>query len=373
MGKSATNLLNANAERYGRGEFVAKVYPSGDFTIGRSQPLKRDRHDYDPLDGITKDGFGIANESRSPEIEADGLELWKIAESYEKAGNEALAEHFGRSAGDVLSRSSLGLSVASISHRPRKKKGSLGITPQNKRFVKSGAVILEKEFGKKNVCFGTATLPALSQEDLETVCVNWSDLVRKFFQSLTRLLERRGVSTDYLFVTEIQEKRYEAWHQVCPHLHWISQSRASYWSDWAASSTEISALWNRQLVNLLGKQVDSQFATRVESPRKSLSKEVGKYLSKGGKLIRQIVQDGCGHYLPTAYVGMSRSLRAKIKRSIAQLTGDQALNFIDSLEAMSRAGLLCFRPICLEYAGRTITVGWVGFIKDESVQIALVA
>lgn len=373
MEKTATNLLNANASRYRRGEFVAKVYPSGDFTIGRSQPLKRDRHDYDPLAGITKDGFGIANESRSPEIEADGLELWKIAQAYENAGEASLAEQFGRSAGDVLSRSSLGLSVASNSPRNQKKRGSTGITPMNKRLIKSGCVLFEQKFGRENTMFGTATIPTLTPLMHKMVCEKWSQIVKHFMKEIQRKIERNGGDPTYIFISEIQEERYMKYGVVVPHLHWICQSRIHAWGRWHMEPPEVAELWLRVLSHHLQTPISSKASTRIETVRSSIAKEMAKYLTKGGKLLKRIHDDGFGHLLPSAYMGMIRSLKADVKRSIIQLTGEAALEFIDNLEGLSRAGLICYRPICLEYADREIVVGWVGFVKDKEIQIALAA
>jgi len=370
--KSANNFVSRNASRFGRGEFVAKIYPSGDFTIGRSQPIKSDRT-YDPLSGISQDGFGIANASRSPKIEPDGLELWQIAQAYEKSGNAALAERFARCAGDALSDSSMGLSVASNSPKFKKNRGSTGITPQNKRLVKSACTIFEQKFGKENTMFGTATIPVLTPLLHRMVCEKWSAIVKHFMKEIQRKIERNGGDPTYIFVTEIQEERYTQYGVVAPHLHWICQSRIHAWAKWHMSPDFVAGLWLRVLSHHLGQPVSSKASTRIETVRCSIAKEMSKYLTKGGKLLKRICSDGHADLLPSAYMGMIRSLKREVVQAINVLTGDEALNFIDNLQGLARAGLLCFTPICLEYAGREIVVGWVGFLKEKSIQIALAA
>ena len=370
--EKAHNFVSRNASRFGRGEFVAKIYPSGDFTIGRSQPIKSDRT-YDPLSGIAQDGFGISNTSRSPEIAQDGLELWKIAQAYEQSGEAALAERFGHSAGVALSDSSLGLSVAINSPGSRRSRGSTGITPQNKRLVKSACTILEQKFGKENTCFGTATIPTLTPLMHRMVCQKWSAIVKHFMKEIQRKIERNGGDPTYIFVTEIQEERYTQYGIVAPHLHWICQSRIHAWAKWHMDPAYVSALWLRVLSHHLGQPISSKASTRIETVRCSIAKEMSKYLTKGGKLLKRIHNDGFGHLLTSAYMGMIRSLKKEVIQAINVLTGDEALNFIDNLQGLARAGLLCFTPICLEYAGREIVVGWVGFLKEKSIQIALAA
>lgn len=399
--------------RYGnKGQYVCKVYPSGDFSVGRSQPLKSVRSP-DTLEGICKDGLGISIPARQLDTKPNADRLFAIAEKF-NSDRPDLAYQFGQAAGkaaileagdrqhwvdpcdglseafwgerlrDVraaafkhyqetgencrLERQQLGLSVAVISHKPAKKRrGEGGITSLNKRYIKSAWALLEREHGRRCLSFGTSTLPNLSDEDLLKVCVNWSDLVRKFFQELTRLLERRGYSTNYLFVTEIQEDRYLATGKVCPHLHWVAQGKKhQFMKGWAIDKSEIKDLWARMLSNLLGHDVPAGAATRVEQPKKDLTSELGKYLSKGGKQVKQITEDGNAHLLPSAYVGMSKALKAQIKKEIVTMTGDDAADFLTNLKFYAAAGFLKFREIAIEYLGRSITVGWVGFIIDKA-------
>lgn len=372
-------LTQKQTSRYAcKGQYKVTLFPSGDFTIGRNQPIKADQDNH-PLDGISQDGIGITYVSRQVEVKPDPQKLFDIAQQFETAGNDDLAYQFGRAAAAAadLAESDrvIGLSVASNSHKSQKRprRGSTGITASGKRMVKSCALVLEEKYGKDCITFGTATLPTLQPDQLQTVCDNWSKLVKQFVQELRRLLKRRGLADDILYVTEIQEKRYERWGQVCPHLHWVMQGKLTRRSHWLITPDQVKQLWQNQLTNLLGNKINCDSATRIEKPRKSLSKEMGKYLSKGGKLWKKIKDAGHGHMLPTAYWGASKDLKAQVKKLIVCLTGDEALEFIDNLEAMSKAGLLKYHTIAIEYNGKEITVGWVGYIISQELQISLAA
>jgi hypothetical protein len=249
-----------------------------------------------------------------------------------------------------------------------------GITSRGKRMVRSGAAILEDKYGRECITFGTATLPPLLAEEIIMVCNGWSDLTRQFFQEVGRLLERRGLSTEYLSVTEIQEKRFDRWGQVMPHLHWLMQGRLNRRSHWLILPGEIQAIWQRLLSNLLGRSIDCSAATRIEKPRKSLRAELGKYLSKGGAVIKKIVEAGKADLLPSAYYNASQSLKQEVKQAIVILSGDFCLEFIDSLESLQRQGMLKFRKIMHQFEdGLEICLGFVGFLLDRALQIALVA
>jgi hypothetical protein len=359
-------------------EYRCTLWPSDDFTIGKSQPVKHDKGAH-PLDGISKDGFGIAYTSREPEVDLDGERLFELAQKLEAAGLETQAYQVGQAAGNAIANEgegegeAMGLSVASNSpNRPR--KGLKGITSRGKRMVRSCAAILEDKYGRECITFGTATLPPLLVEEIIMVCHGWSELTRQFFKEVGRLLERRGLSTEYLCVTEIQEKRFDRWGQVMPHLHWLMQGRLNRRSHWLILPAEIQAIWQRLLSNLLGRLVDCSAATRIEKPRKSLRAELGKYLSKGGSVIKKIIDAGKADLLPSAYYNASQSLKREVKEAIVILSGDACLNFIDSLESLQREGLLKYRKIMHKFEdGLEICLGFVGFLLDRALQKALAA
>jgi hypothetical protein len=272
----------------------------------------------------------------------------------------------------------MGLSDAIICHKggrkkgqKAKKRGSKGITTKQRHNVIESCYLLERDYGRHCLSFLTATLPAFCDRlELDIICANWSSLIRKFIQELKRELDRLGYPTDMVWVTEIQEDRYQNTGVVAPHLHLISVGKKHrYAKNWAISKAKVRSLWETQLSNLLGRPVTCEAATRVERPRKSLKAEMGKYMSKGGKMIKQIIEDGNGDQLPKNYGGCSDSLREQIKAETKILRGIEALRFIDNLETMKEAGLLFYKPVII-YAsnlGREITVGFVGWIKNIEV------
>lgn len=394
-----------------KGQWRGKLFPSGDFTIGKNQPPRTDKGVH-PLDGIGSHTtfYGATKVSipaRDLHQDVDVKVLEKISLAYQDAGNQELADRFGYryaveldqqtryaiaqglvinppdqdgddwSNMDVGASAPMGLSDVINSHKLSKKKarrGSKGISSSAKRLVRSSLTLLEKEFGRGCLTFGTATLPPMEVHELEKICLDWSNIVRKFFQEITRLLDRRGLSQDFVQVTEIQEKRYLAWGQVCPHLHWIMQGRKSLRSQWAITPDEIRSLWERILSNCLGRPVDGKAATRIEKPKKSLAVELGKYMSKGGKLIKQIATSDKSHLLPRAYWGSSRSLKKKVKAAIKIMFGDECEAFIDSLEALKANGLASYIHIFLEMEdGYNLCIGIVGWIRVNSKGVLSIA
>ncbi len=393
--------LAINAKR--KGDWRGKIFPSGDFTIGKNQPPRTDKGDH-PLNGIRSHTtfYGskkVSIPARDLHRDIDLKTLEKIAIAYEQAGNQELSDHFARRYAfealnphecqkraervghipddafedddwSAMRVSALGLSDVVNSHKSKKKKakrGSKGISSNAKRLVRSSLAMLEKQFGRGCLSFGTATLPPMQEHELEKVCQDWSNITRKFFQEIKRLLDRRGLSQEYVQVTEIQEKRYLAWGQVCPHLHWIMQGRQNSRSHWAITPDEIRSLWERILSNCLGHPIDGKAATRIEKPKKSLAVELGKYMSKGGKLIKQIAASDKGHLLPTSYWGSTRGLKKQVREAIKIIFGDECEAFIDSLESLKSEGLASYIHIFREMEdGYNLCIGLVGWIREPS-------
>lgn len=392
----------AYLKKSNRSNLIVKRYPDGTFTTGLSQPPKVDKH-YKPLEGISSHQtfYGatkVSISARQPKYHPDPANLERIALDYQKAGNQEMANYFAdRYASEILSGKyhiengdslveigddlavpPLGLSDATICHKspPQNskksaKRGSKGITAYGRRRVRCACALLEQKYTKKCLSFLTATLPAFSNvHEFRLICENWSYLVRAFVQELKRILVRRGYPVSMVWVTEIQEDRYRNSGEVAPHLHLIMIGKKTCFDkQWAIAKGEVRSLWERLLENLLDRPVTCQAATRVERPRKSLQGEFSSYLSKGGKMIEQIVKDGKGDDLPSNYSGCTDNLKKAIDDRTQRLTGEEAEKFIDNLENMKQAGLLFYKPIII-YArnlGKDITVGYVGWEKESEM------
>ncbi len=219
------------------------------------------------------------------------------------------------------------------------RRGLKGITAYGKRMVKSAYAILQQRHGHKNLTFGTLTLPALTQGQLLMVSESWGHLKGRFSEELSRLLRRRGLDTDWVDVTEIQAKRWRRRKEVALHLHYLHQGRRPG-EDWAIAPSEIKEIWQRLLENLLGVEIDCSTATRIEQVKINAAHYLSKYMSKGGKITADIIDAGRSHFLPSAWYGVSASLRRQIKESIENLTSQQAHFFLDNLEYLRHLGVV---------------------------------
>lgn len=246
---------------------------------------------------------------------------------------------------------SLGLSHTVICHNQksgnippppseeRQRRGK-SITPHSRRMVRSAAALLEEDFGRACLSFLTLTLPGLGAIDLAHANENFAELARQFCQQLSRSLARAGLSTDYVCVTEIQEKRWANRNELALHLHIVCQGRESYKSKWKLRPELIRNIWERVLKNVLAKPIECPAATRIERIKKSAKRYLGKYMSKGGKVLKDVVDSGLQDCLPPSWVRMSNDLRRRIIASIIKPSQEAKDLLIEHIENYKSAGVV---------------------------------
>lgn len=375
-----------------------RVYPSLDFTLGANTAPRRDSEkcgtefEKDSYrDGIYQRALiqiknndfvnqrAIAAAAQGNLGEDKAIALFNAyEEKYLKAKEcgdiAASQEAINQIEALMKAPSLLGLSVAINSHStPRARRGLNGISPYAKRMVRSGLALLERHHGRKCLTLGTCTLPALSPDEMEAVCSNWAELVRQFFQQVTRELERRDLPGEYVQVTEIQEKRFSRLSEVGLHLHWVIPGRKHRSLQWAFSPGEIRSIWARLLFNMIGREVDCAAATRIEAPRSSLAQELGKYLSKGVGAIQAVVKAGKESQLPSSWWGASLPLKREIKSEILEISGPAAYWLDRQLAAMKEADRLWYVDIWIENDGHEFRAGAVGRFNSRRECDELVA
>jgi hypothetical protein len=302
-----------------------KIYPSGDYTAAFSAPpihtrrkVVRARPTEHPLAGIDV-GFGCyVYQNRQPihrkTIEGQTQLCLLLEKLYEQALDECKldkADWYFAQWRDVIDW----LATATPTEKVCKRRGTHGISSYGKRMVRSGCVLLE-EAHPKQLAFFTATLPNLPREDMVRVCTEWSNIIRKFNQELTRELKRKGLDARIVGVTEIQEKRYRQTGQAVPHLHLVFHGRLEG-QHWAISPKWFRLKWERVVSESLGCEIELPAATRVEKLKKSAAGYLSKYMSKGGQALKKIAGDEnqpCP--LPTGWWHMSDGLRRDVRQGI---------------------------------------------------------
>lgn len=294
---------------------AAKIYPTGDGVI-YPRPRPRKGKDSEP-DAIAKEynneeDFWEENSALFG-VRAACAKLLAVA-----AINPDMQAARVQGEGEPIESTS-----AAISHTPRSRKGSMGITTRSGRVLRFGAGTIERRAGSPtNLSFLTLTLPAMSEDAWERVCIGWGDIVRTFVQWLTRKLKAKGLPALIVGCIELQTKRAARSGEPALHIHAVFQGRRKKQS-WAVTPLQCRNAWKRAVTAKSKEPLDFSNTENLVQVRKSASRYLAKYLSKGGGEWRRLVAPRYADLHPCSWTFTPDSIKKDFARST--WTGDEAL------------------------------------------------
>lgn len=325
-------------------DFTGKLWPNGEFGLGFQKRVKM-QHKVRRVESRFDNPQG--------QLERDFAVRMALAQRW--------CDETGRDA------PTLGLSPHANSHK-RAKRGLKGITSLGRKMVRNGAYLLQQKYGKQHLSFLTVTLPAVSVEESLQISACWSEIVRKYLQSLRRLLQGRSLPGEIVGCTEIQESRLERDGVLGLHLHLIFVGRKQGKS-WVVSCQEVRELWRRELERVVGRSLDCSSTENIERVKVDAEQYLGKYMSKGVSSMNTLISLGLGDFLPSTWWSMSMSLKKVVKSGIEHLTGEKASLFVRLVE-MAADAFLYAKPVEVTLTdGQTLKVGYFGKVKREFIQM----
>jgi len=223
----------------------------------------------------------------------------------------------------------IGLSNA-LNSRKAKKHGLKGISQAGRIAVREGCYMLGKEFGKKNLSFVTLTVP-YHGEYLKKINENWSKIVHRYYEEIGRFYQRKGVKFRYVSVTEIQEKRYKAYGECAPHLHYVCNG--TFKKDYIMKPREIRSVFKRVCERFIGEtDVDWSACENVQRVKKDAGRYLSKYMSKGGELISEIAEK-MPEQLPRHYWKVDKETKISVKRNTKTYYDEECWNALEICKA----------------------------------------
>ena len=190
--------------------------------------------------------------------------------------------------------------------------GRKGITRFGARRVRCACHLLQKEAGKHRLVFATVTIPPMPMEDISCLQERWNEVVNTYRRKLTRALRDDNLSGELVTVTEIQEKRYERTGVPYLHLHsvFVGKNRSGRW---AISTEAHDQMWRETLSVVLSHPVgELNSACNLQRVKKSAEGYLGKYMTKGSKVVSRMMEDGFKGWVPGQWWSCSRSLAQRI-------------------------------------------------------------
>lgn len=281
----------------GKTGLKAKMWPNGEAVVWKARSFKPKpirRHCPPELDSLQMVYFRWA--ILCPEV---------LLEAGTPLGSSTLTIFDKLTKGDVVEPKKL------VSGRAT--KGLMGISSYGRRVVRNAAHLLQEKCGRARCVFATVTVPSLPVEQMRVVHERWHKVVELYRLGLRRSLQDKGLSGHSVSVTEVQEKRYEKTGLPALHLHTVFCGVTNV-GRFAISTEQHDQIWFKAI----GACVDIPFdefsaSCNLQRVRKSAASYLGKYMSKGVKVVESIKNDGLGSWLPRHWWNCSRALSREVK------------------------------------------------------------
>jgi len=258
------------------------------------------------------------------------------------------------------------INSAKLSHN-KQAYGRKGLTSFARNSILCAAEILQRKLGKSCLFLGTATLPALDEEVLFQLQEDWQEICRQFFQQLRRELKRNKACSDsVIYVSEIQTKRsrkLEGGTKIL-HLHWLYCGRTSS-GKYSLNPDRVREIWGNILfsryLQLRKLPNSSKFESicrskfvgrcRIEQVKKSASRYISKYISKG-EFVKSDRSDVKNNHQAGTWWGISRNLAVAIRASTITLDSTNCITILNQLS--------CWLSTKLCYSSYSVKVEWQG-------------
>lgn len=194
--------------------------------------------------------------------------------------------------------------------------GLKGISGLGRRRVNNACYMMKKEAQQWRLTFSTVTIPPLCEDDYVSVHQNWHKVIDYYRREMGRQLRRWGLSGEMVGVSEIQEKRYGKTELPQLHAHFVFVGYARS-GGWAVTPAMHDRVWTRALLcAMYGPVPPTNSACRLESIKKDAAGYLGKYMSKGGKTLKAIADDGFEWAMPKQWWNCSRTLVRRMEKQI---------------------------------------------------------
>jgi hypothetical protein len=137
----------------------------------------------------------------------------------------------------------------------------------------------------------------------------------------------KGFEFQYVYCTEIQMKRLQHRNEYAPHLHLVFRGKRDKKSGWAVTPKQCRGEWVRCIKSVYSGDFDSSAIENLQVIRKSVSRYLSKYLSKGACSLPEANGVSPIVRLRTQWGGMSRSLSRRIATEKSTFRGTEDRGF----------------------------------------------
>jgi hypothetical protein len=233
----------------------------------------------------------------------------------------------------------------------------------------AAAATLERKCPPLTLGFLTLTVPDVGIEARNEVHASWERVVKNFLQSLRDESVRLGFKLTQAYVTEIQEQRYKSSGFPWLHLHIVFRCRKNSHSPFYVDHSVLRSKWIQALNSVCGEDPYYTAVTHIAVVEKSVTKYLGKYMSKGCSAVSKVVEDGFTDYLPRQWWGCSRRLSIASKAMTIRSYGWLCARLREDIRYSEAHCFTWLAPIEVDDGkGHKVQVGWVFEVQEGYYQ-----
>ncbi len=242
-----------------------------------------------------------------------------IDEPWETSTDEPPERLIGR--GDLIAP--IGSSNARIfTETKTSRKKCLRMTSSMGRNIRNTAYLLEQEYGKDALSFLTLTLPNLSPDGLAACASDWGRMVDQFLKWLRYRCEKHGFPLEFVYCTEVQEKRRERTGQFALHLHLLFRGKSGKRKPWVVTPKQCRKEWAKCIKSVCNEVFEERSLENLQRVRRSAAAYLGKYLSKqSSNRNNSESPEATGARFSGHWGGCSRGLSRQLRRAKIRLGG----------------------------------------------------
>lgn len=231
----------------------------------------------------------------------------------------------------------------SASQLPKEKKryGLKGITQKGRITVENCCILMQQKYGLGRLGFGTCTMPEFPEEITRVINANWSEVTRRFYQKLKRSLEKLGAPSDYVGSSEVQPARWKNSGKVGLHIHFVYLAMPRKKAKFYIDADMFRYMWRTSVQEVLKKfglshacnQKMFQGSFHGEVVRDCAASYLGKYISKGMQITKEVIDAGKAEQLPNQWWTASVGIKKEFLRKTISMATELAIDFFHNIES----------------------------------------
>lgn len=214
----------------------------------------------------------------------------------------------------------------------------MGLTARGQKMLRRTFAAWETRLAPGTCAFGTLTLSnealsCLMSSGQFTPAVAYQKVVSRFMERLRKLLIKRGLPGDVIWVTELHPSRSRDTGICIPHVHFVCQTALTRYQ-WLIKPSEIKHLWASALragnYEIEGKRFPSR--CEIKCVKKSVARYVSKYLSKTKRCEITNSDKLDTSMVPERWYAISNALHKLLKDCTSVIYGVEAASIMDWLK-----------------------------------------